>query len=182
MINEKHIILICNNHSTLINEFLKPSDPNSGGYLSAHHYEEAGYGFHPSAAEVEEPFNPLKLLWYVVHYRWLIGIFVAVGLLAGGVATLMQTPKYSATARIEIMVPTARSSRIWMWLPSRATCAPETAREKLKSRDLARRSCSSLVSPTTPIFIRAILRSATSSAASSAPLPPPPARYANRGA
>ena len=117
-----------------------PSDMHPGGYLSAHHYEDAGYGFHPSAAEMEEPFNPLKLLWYVVHYRWLIAIFVGVGLLVGGVATMMQTPKYSATARIEIMVPTARILEDMDVVAQSSDLRTfETAREKLKSRDLARR-------------------------------------------
>jgi capsular exopolysaccharide synthesis family protein len=116
-----------------------PSDAHPGGYLS-HHYDDVGYGFHPSAAEVEEPFNPLKLLWYVVHYRWLIAIFVGVGLLIGGVATMMQTPKFSATARIEIMVPTARILEDMDVVAQSSDLRTfETAREKLKSRDLARR-------------------------------------------
>jgi len=117
-----------------------PSDAQPGGYLSAHHYEDAGYGFHPSAAEAEEPFNPLRLLWYIVHYRWLIGIIIGVGLLVGGVATLMQTPKYNATARIEIMVPTARILEDMDVIAQSSDLRTfETAREKLKSRDLARR-------------------------------------------
>ncbi len=116
-----------------------PSDGHPGGYLSPH-YDDVGYGFQPSAAEVDEPFNPLKLLWYVVHYRWLIAIFVGVGLLVGGVATMMQTPKFNATARIEIMVPTARILEDMDVVAQSSDLRTfETAREKLKSRDLARR-------------------------------------------
>lgn len=114
-------------------------DPRGGAL--AQRYDAAAWAGYPAAAEaVEEPFDPLKLLWLVVHYRWLIATIVGVGLTLGLVVTLMQSPKYAATARIEIMVPTARILEdMDVVAQSNDIRTFETAKQKLKSRDLARR-------------------------------------------
>lgn len=114
-------------------------DPR-GGALAARVDGPAWGGYGAVADPVEEPFDPVKLLWLVVHYRWLIAIIIAVGLTLGLVVTLMQSPKYAATARIEIMVPTARILEdMDVVAQSNDIRTFETAKQKLKSRDLARR-------------------------------------------
>ena len=114
-------------------------EPGGGAVAPRHDgYGWPGYG--PAAEPVEEPFDPVKLLWLVVRYRWLIATVVGIGLTLGLVVTLMQSPKYAATARIEIMVPTARILEdMDVVAQSNDIRTFETAKQKLKSRDLARR-------------------------------------------
>ncbi|MDB5540771.1 MAG: polysaccharide biosynthesis tyrosine autokinase [Devosia sp.] len=110
--------------------------PAAPGY-AAPGWDAYGAPFEDDAAE---PFDPLKLLWLAVRYRWLLATLLAVGLVLGVVTTLMQSPKYAATARIEIMVPTARILEdMDVVAQSNDLRTFETAKEKLKSRDLARR-------------------------------------------
>src|SRR5687768_10344918 len=88
----------------------------------------------------DEGFNPLKLLFYVVQYRWLIATLSAAGLVAGAVVTMMQTPKYQATAQLEVLVPSAKVFQdIEVMSESGDVRAFLTAREKLRSRALAQR-------------------------------------------
>ncbi|RUT29980.1 polysaccharide biosynthesis tyrosine autokinase [Arsenicitalea aurantiaca] len=90
--------------------------------------------------ESEEAFDPVKLFWLALRYRWLIAVLVGLGLVLGLAMTLMQSPKYAATARIEIMVPTARVLEDMDIVAQSSDLRTfETAREKLRSRDLARR-------------------------------------------
>jgi capsular exopolysaccharide synthesis family protein len=94
----------------------------------------------PFDDEPREAFDPVKLFWIAVRYRWLIAIILAVGLVLGVVTTMMQSPKYAASARIEIMVPTARILEDMDVVAQSSDLRTfETAKEKLKSRDLARR-------------------------------------------
>jgi len=112
----------------------------SDGYALPGPYSGEPYGFQDLREETEAPFDPLKLLWYVVQYRWLIAVLCVLGLVLGGVITFMQSPKYQATARIEIMVPTARVLEDLDVVAQTSDMRTfETARERLKSRDLARR-------------------------------------------
>lgn len=91
-------------------------------------------------ADDEDALSPVRLLWYLIQYRWLIAVLVAAGLLLGAVVTLMQTPLFMAEARIEIMVPTARVLQdLDIVTQTGDVRAFETARQKLHSRDLARR-------------------------------------------
>ncbi|WP_245441997.1 GumC family protein [Mesorhizobium hawassense] len=91
-------------------------------------------------AEQDQGFNPLKLLFYVVQYRWLIAMMMAAGLVAGVVVTMMQTPKYQATTQLEVLVPSAKVFQdIEVVSESSDIRAFQTAREKLKSRALAQR-------------------------------------------
>lgn len=99
-----------------------------------------GYGNYPDAYEDEDSFDPLKLFWYVVHYRWLIAAFVLAGLICGALYTFMQTPMYRSSAKIEILTQGARIIEdLEVVSQSFSRNAFETAREKMLSRDLARR-------------------------------------------
>lgn len=105
-------------------------------YDGPHQY--TGYG--RDDREREEGFNPLKLLFYVVQYRWLIAGLVVMGLVAGLMVTMMQTPKYRATAQLEVLVPSARVFQDMEVVTETGDVrAFLTAREKLKSRALAQR-------------------------------------------
>ncbi|RUU31321.1 polysaccharide biosynthesis tyrosine autokinase [Mesorhizobium sp. M6A.T.Ce.TU.016.01.1.1] len=118
--------------------------PGHGQALSADLYYDGAHNYSPYGrdySEQDEGFNPLKLLFYVVQYRWLIVMMVAGGLVAGVIVTMMQTPKYRATAQLEVLVPSAKVFKD-IEVVSEASDAYlvfETAREKLKSRALARR-------------------------------------------
>lgn len=110
------------------------------------HFYDGPHNYSPygrDRAEEAERFDPLQLLSYVVRYRWLIAFMAAFGLVAGFVVSMMQTPKYRATATIEVMVPTARviedmqvvSETNGGWRVSSFI----TAKEKFRSRSLAER-------------------------------------------
>ncbi|MER9901999.1 polysaccharide biosynthesis tyrosine autokinase [Mesorhizobium sp. M0130] len=87
-----------------------------------------------------ESFNPLKLLFYVIQYRWLIVMMAAAGCVAGIIVTMMQTPKYQATTQLEVLVPSAKVFQdIEVVSENSDLRAFQTAREKLKSRALAQR-------------------------------------------
>jgi succinoglycan biosynthesis transport protein ExoP len=73
-------------------------DPQGGALAARYDAPWAGY---PNAEPVDEPFDPLKLFYLVLHYRWLIAAVLGMGLVLGLVVTLMQTPKYAASARVE---------------------------------------------------------------------------------
>lgn len=113
--------------------------PGAAGALASPHATQWG-GYPPFEDEPADAFNPVKLFWIAYRYRWLIGVTVMVALVLGTVTTLMQAPKYAATARIEIMVPTARILQdMDVVAQTNDLRTFETAREKLRSRDLARR-------------------------------------------
>lgn len=104
------------------------------------HQSHHPYGYTADPFEDEKSFDPLKLLWLVVHYRWLIATLLFVGVVLGTVFTWMQTPLYRSTAKIEIMTVGARVFQdIEVVSQSSNFRAYETAREKILSRDLARR-------------------------------------------
>ncbi|TIX43748.1 MAG: exopolysaccharide biosynthesis protein, partial [Mesorhizobium sp.] len=105
-------------------------------YDGAQNYSSYGRDY----SEQDEGFNPLRLLFYVVQYRWLIVMMAAAGLVAGIVVTMMQTPKYQATTQLEVLVPSAKVFQdIEVVSESSDLRAFQTAREKLKSRALAQR-------------------------------------------
>ncbi|TIT47047.1 MAG: exopolysaccharide biosynthesis protein, partial [Mesorhizobium sp.] len=117
--------------------------PGHGQALSADLYYDGAQNYSPYGrdySEQDEGFNPLKLLFYVVQYRWLIVMMAAAGLVAGVVVTMMQTPKYQATAQLEVLVPSAKVFQdIEVVSETGDLRAFQTAREKLKSRALAQR-------------------------------------------
>ncbi|TIL94105.1 MAG: polysaccharide biosynthesis tyrosine autokinase [Mesorhizobium sp.] len=105
-------------------------------YDGAQNYSAYGRNY----SEQDERFNPLKLFFYVVQYRWLIVMMVAAGLVAGAVVTMLQTPRYQATTKLEILVPSAKVFQdIEVVSEDSDVRAFLTAREKLKSRALAQR-------------------------------------------
>lgn len=97
-----------------------------------------GYG--PPEAEEENGFDPLKLIWFVVHYRWLIATLLIIGLISGIVLTMLQTPLYRAAANLEILTSGAKVIQdLEAVVQTSDMRAFENARVKMKSRDLARR-------------------------------------------
>jgi succinoglycan biosynthesis transport protein ExoP len=112
--------------------------PSEFLYDGSHRY--APYGYREPEPEPDS-FNPLTLLLYVLRYRWLIAFLLAVGLVSGAVFTMMQTPRYKATAQLEVLVPSAKVFQD-IEVVSEGTDVRSflTAREKLKSRALAQRA------------------------------------------
>lgn len=116
--------------------------PAGQGGAPAFYYDTpAGHGVYGREAfEDERSFDPLKLLFYVVQYRWLIVLMAAAGIVAGIIVTMMQTPKYQATATLEVLVPSAKVFKdIEVVAEASDLRAFMTAREKLLSRALAER-------------------------------------------
>ncbi|MER8848748.1 GumC family protein [Mesorhizobium australicum] len=114
-----------------------------GQGLSADLYYDAAQNYSPYGrdyAAQHEGFNPLRLLFYVIQYRWLIVMTAVAGLVAGVIVTMMQTPKYQATTQLEVLVPSAKVFQdIEVVSENSDVRAFLTAREKLKSRALAQR-------------------------------------------
>jgi len=95
------------------------------------------YAYEPAQ---ERGVDILRLFLYAVHYRWLLATLVAVGLVSALAVTMMMTPKYTATARLEVLVPSAKVFQdIEVTSESSDMRSFLTAREKLKSRSLAQR-------------------------------------------
>lgn len=100
-----------------------------------------GYGdYRHQEAETDEGFDPLKLIWLALHYRWLIAAFLLAGLVAGVLVTYLQTPLFRSVAKMEIVTQGARVIQdLEVISQRRDLLALETARQKLLSRELARR-------------------------------------------
>lgn len=117
--------------------------PGHGQAVSADLYYDGAQNYSPYGrdhSDQDQGFNPLRLLFYVVQYRWLIVMMAAAGLVAGVVVTMMQTPKYQATTQLEVLVPSAKVFQdIEVVSENSDVRAFLTAREKLKSRALAQR-------------------------------------------
>ncbi len=98
-----------------------------------------GYRF-ATAGEEHDDIDLRQLVFLLYRYRWLIALFVCVGLVAGLMATWAMTPKYRSTTQLEIVAP---SAKVLEELEVVSTTANErafhTAREKLMSRSLAQR-------------------------------------------
>ena len=113
-----------------------PALPPDLYYDGVHNHEPYGV----SRDELEEGFNPLRLLLYAVKYRWLIAMLSMAGLVSAFAITMMQTPKYQATAQLEVLVPSAKVFQdIELVSEIGDMRAFLTAREKIKSRALAQR-------------------------------------------
>lgn len=96
------------------------------------------YGF--DEPEHESLFDPLKFLFLLVQYRWLIAFMIACALVIGVVVTFMTTPVYQSSVRLEVMVPSARVFQdLEVMSEMSDTRAFQTAREKIMSRSLAQR-------------------------------------------
>ncbi|MBB4004837.1 GumC family protein [Aurantimonas endophytica] len=92
------------------------------------------------AEEGEAGFDPLRLFYYLLQYRWLILAAAVLAIIVGMIVTLMQTPKYEAAARLEILVPSAKVfDDLQVVSEGTDLRAFLTAREKIRSRALAER-------------------------------------------
>lgn len=101
-------------------------------------YRALPYG---GVEDIEEGFSPLRLLIYVVQYRWLIASLLLVGLVSGFLFYLMQTPIYQAATKLEISAPAARVVQDLEVVSETSDLrAFQTAIEKLKSRSVIRRA------------------------------------------
>ncbi len=90
--------------------------------------------------EAGSRFNPLQLLVYLVRYRLLIIVILALGVLAGWLVTLAMPYKYRSEAMIEIAPPAMTIMKDMQVLDEGADVRTlKTALEKLKSRELLRR-------------------------------------------
>lgn len=109
------------------------------------HYQEPAFGYGHLPEEEEDSLDPLKLIWFVIHYRWLFAAFVLAGVVIGVLVTFLQTPLYRATTDVEVIIPSAKVIQDLELVSQSADLrAFETAREKMQSRDLARRVVFSL--------------------------------------
>lgn len=109
----------------------------AGAYMpDVGHGQPYGYGLHDD----ESRFDLLSILFRILHHRWLIASLAILGLMLALVATMMMTPKYQASAQLEVLVPSAKVFQdIEVTSESTDIRAFQTAREKLKSRALAER-------------------------------------------
>jgi succinoglycan biosynthesis transport protein ExoP len=102
-------------------------------------------GYHPQHYAGYEPqpeptFDPLKLLWYVVHYRWLIATLLLAGFVSGLLFTWSQTPLFRSSAKVEIVTSGAKVLEDLEVVSQVGDLrAFETARQKMLSRELAKR-------------------------------------------
>lgn len=90
--------------------------------------------------EDDERFDPLRLLLYIVRHRWLIVSIIALGLLAGLVVTLVQTPQYRAKSMLEVEPPSASAIKEFQAVSEIADLRTyKTALAKLQSREITQR-------------------------------------------
>lgn len=118
-----------------------PQPVSAGSALSDGPY---GSGRMPDSklAENDNNFDPIRLFWLVLGYRWLLVAFTLGGLLAGYVYSSMQTPQYRATVNLEILNNNPKSiSEFEVIGQSRLerASALENAVFKFRTRKLAQR-------------------------------------------
>ena len=110
-----------------------PSDAFYTGYQRG---RDMGVDYYPRATSLDM----ISIFFRVLEYRWLILSLLGAGVLLAGLLTLMQTPRYQAIAKLEVLVPSARVFEdLELMSESSDIRAFQTAREKLKSRALAER-------------------------------------------
>lgn len=102
------------------------------------HVAHSNYG--ADTTDGEKELDLFKLFLYAVHYRWLLITLAAIGMLFAFAVTTMMTPKYRASAQLEVMVPSAKVYQdIEVTSESSDLRAYQTASEKLRSRAIAQR-------------------------------------------
>lgn len=110
---------------------------HQGAHLAYH--QQNGNG-HSHLEEETGHWDLLRVFWHVVHYRWLIGIFLLTALVAGVIVNYLQTPYYRAVAQVEIKPDSAKVlSDLAVVSSSSDFRAFETIIQKMLSRDLASR-------------------------------------------
>ncbi len=96
--------------------------------------------FHDVDEDENVGFDPLRLFWFVIHYRWLIAAFLIAGFVSGLAFSFLQTPKFRSSAKIEIQSAGAKIIQDFEILSQGDSKRLfETAKVKMKSRDLIRR-------------------------------------------
>jgi len=111
-----------------------------------------GYDVEP---EQEGGFDPIKLLWLVYHYRWMVLCGLILALVTGIGYTLQQTPLYQSSAKVEIATSGARAIQdLEVTSLSNDVRVFETARQKILSHDLARRTVYALGLTENPVFLQ----------------------------
>jgi len=104
--------------------------------------------------EPEERFDLLKLLLYVVRYRWLIAALAIAGVFVGVTATAVQSRLYRATATLEVFLPSAKVIQdLQIVSQDNDLRAFATAQEKLQSRSIAERVVHALDLSEKPDFL-----------------------------
>lgn len=106
---------------------------------SANFYQQQS-GYSDDFMEPEEGFDPLKILWLAVHYRWIIACALVTGIVCGIFFTWQQTPLFRSSTKIEIVTSGARIIQDLEVISQQTDIRTfETARQKILSHDLARR-------------------------------------------
>ena len=104
---------------------------------------QSGAAFEPVHDTIEDDasgFDPLRIFWFIIHYRWLITAFLIAGFVSGIVFTFLQTPMYRASTKIEIQAASAKIIQDLEVLSQGDDARIfNTAKVKMLSRDLARR-------------------------------------------
>ncbi|MEP3672796.1 MAG: GumC family protein, partial [Hyphomicrobiales bacterium] len=107
--------------------------PNGG-------YNEPRFNPYNEIEEEENNFDPLKLFWFVIHYRVMLVAFMVAAVVSAVFFNYLQTPQYGAATRIEILTSGARVFQdLEVITQSNDVRAFETARQKMLSRELAKR-------------------------------------------
>ena len=99
------------------------------------------HGFNPyNNMEEEGTFDPVKLFWYVIHYRLLLVAFFIAAIVLAIFFNFLQTPQYGSNTRIEILTSSAKVFQdLEVTTQSNDLRTFETAKQKMLSRELAKR-------------------------------------------
>ena len=90
--------------------------------------------------EDEGTFDPVKLFWYVIHYRLLLVAFFIAAIVLAIFFNFLQTPQYGSNTRIEILTSSAKVFQdLEVTTQSNDLRTFETAKQKMLSRELAKR-------------------------------------------
>lgn len=97
-----------------------------------------GYGYDVGPDEKE--IDLFRLFLYILKYRWMLLTLAVIGIFSALAITMMVTPKYRASAQLEVLVPSAKVFQdIEVTTESGDIRAFQTASEKLRSRAIAER-------------------------------------------
>lgn len=103
-------------------------------------YYQQQSGYMEDFQEPESNFDPLKILWLAVHYRWIIACALITGIVCGLFFTWQQTPLFKSATKLEIVTSGARIIQDLEVVTQQTSVRTfETARQKILSHDLARR-------------------------------------------
>ena len=105
-------------------------------YSGYHGSQHNPYG----AIEEEFTFDPLKLFWFVIHYRLMLAAFFVAAIISAVLFNYLQTPQYGADVKIEVATGSAKVFQDLEVITQGNDLRDfETARQKMLSRELAKR-------------------------------------------